>query len=559
MRLLRVHRPKWWLIYLIDMSKTKIAIVSGFTADLLPDFLAKDLIQYEIDPEWYVAPFNQMVPQVKQSDSGSKTFNPAILILLFDPQDFLDRKTETLALIEDYAKGFPGTEILVNNTCLLQVESLSLFKSNSPRSVYYDIYKINQQLLELTGKLKNVHILDFFQLTAEVGRQNLFDPKYFYLAKIPFGSFGLREVSALVAKAVNALLGKRKKCLVLDLDNVLWGGVLSEDGAAHLKLDPEGEGKAFFDFQKRLLELYQSGVILAICSKNDRKPALEAIVQLPHMVLREDKFSALRINWLDKAQNLKSLASELNLGLNSFVFLDDSPFERAAVKKVLPEVTVPEMPGDFSHYPSFLAGLPYFEIFSLTPEDSRRGELYVQERKRNELKEQAISFNDFLHSLHIKVSVKRPDRWSLPRIAQLTQKTNQFNLSLNRYQEADIALMAKNKKALVYYVSVKDDLGDAGIVGVGILKPDGKTAFLDTFLLSCRVLGRGIEDAVLHLLAGAARDAGAKTLRAKYNSNEKNFLVKEFLLRTGFTQEKGFFSRNLQNLPDLPAWTKLEK
>ncbi len=535
------------------MEKTiKIALISSFTADLIPPLVSKNLTDFGVYPNWYIAPFNQIASEVKATGSPVKRFGPAIILLLFSSEDFLEKKAGTLSLIKEYARNFPRSAILVTNSYLLQSQQLGLYKINNPQSVFYQINKANQELVELAGTLKNVYLLDFSNV------QPLFDPRMYYLAKIPFSGSGLEMVAALLARSIQAVLGRRKKCLVLDLDNVLWGGILAEDGMEHLKLDINGEGRAFYDFQNQILELYKSGIIIAICSKNDEKRALNAIKKLPYMILREDKFAVVRINWLDKVQNIRSIAKELNLGLDSLVFLDDSPFERSAVKKLLPEVIVPEMPEDFSLYPTFLAKMPYFDTVSLSEEDTKRGELYVQERKRNELKETAVSFDNFLKSLHIKVSIKKADNWSLPRVAQLTQKTNQFNLSLNRYQEADIAALMKKKGTNVLSISAKDDLGDAGIVGVAILKINKKEAFLDTFLMSCRVLGRGVEEAFVYEVAELAKKLGAKKIKAKFNLKEKNLMVKAFLLKTGFVERMNHFWLDLKSLPILPYWIKID-
>lgn len=533
-------------------KKIKIALVSSFTADLLPQLISKKLEDFEIHLDWYIAPFDQMSSEVKLVDSPCRKFAPAIILLLFLPEDFLNRKESTLSLIRQYSQNFPKATILVTNAYFLQPQQLNFYKINNPKSVYYQIDAINQELVKVIMKLDNVHLLNFSNL------QSQFDPRLYYLAKIPFSREGLEKIASLLTASIQAVLGKRKKCLVLDLDNVLWGGTLAEDGAEHLKLDVDGEGKAFYDFQNLILELYHSGIILAICSKNDKQLALKAIKKLPYMILREDKFAAIRINWLDKAQNIKSIAQELNLGLDSFVFLDDTPFERSAVKKLLPEVVVPEMPKDFSFYPSFLAKLPFFDSLSLSEEDTKRGELYLQERKRNELKANAVSFEDFLRSLNIEVIIKKVDKWSLPRVAQLTQKTNQFNLSLNRYQEVDILRMLKNTKTSVLSLSTKDDLGDAGIVGAVILKLDKKEAFLDTFLMSCRVLGRGIEEAFMHEIANLVKKSGAEKIKARYNPTDKNLMVKTFLKKAGFTELNGYFWLDLKRIPTPPGWIKIK-
>lgn len=538
--------------------KIKIALISSFTSDLLVPLITKELLELKIYCDWYIAPFNQIAQEVKLKNSPVKKFNPEIVLLLLSQEDFLKNIGITLSLIREYSVNFPKANVLITNAYLLYPQQLIFFKSNSPEEAYYRVNKINIGLVELIKKLKNVQILDFSNLITEFGRQVIYDARFHYLAKIPFSKTGLDEIASLIGRSIFALVGNRKKCLVLDLDNVLWGGILSEDGEEHLKLDISGEGRAFYDFQNAILELYQSGIILAICSKNDEKTALNAIKRLPYMVLREDKFASIRINWLSKAENIISIAKELNLGLDSFVFLDDTPFEREAVRKLVPEVVVPEMPNDFSLYTSFLAKLPFFDTFTFTKEDASRGELYVQERKRAEMKEKATSIDDFLKSLHIKVYIKKADEWVIPRVSQLTQKTNQFNLSANGYKEVEITEMIKDTETQVLYVRAKDDLGDAGIVGVAILKQKPHEVFLDTFLVSCRVLNRGIEETFISEIARLSKKAGAKKIKARYNRTRKNTMVEGFLHKVGFKRNEGYYWLNLNVVPKGPSWITID-
>ena len=541
------------------IKKVKIALISSFTADLIAPIISSQLNAFEIDPEWYIASFNQVASEVRSAKSSSKLFNPDIILLLFTPQDFTQNKTITLELITLYSNNFPQATILVSNGYLLKAPQLSFYKTNSSASAYNQLCQTNLEMVKTVEKLRNIRILDFWNLTAEYGRRLLADHRLNYLAKIPFSREGMEAVSTLIVRAITVLLGKRKKCLILDLDNVLWGGILAEDGINHLKLDVDGEGKAFFDFQHDILELYESGVILAVCSKNDELVAKKAISALPHMLLREDKFAAIRINWFDKSQNIRSIAEELNLGLDSMVFLDDTEFERSAIKNLIPEITVPTLPADFSMYSTFLANLPYFDTVSLSEEDAKRGEFYSQERKRNEMKQKATTYTDFLTSLNINISVKVADSWSVPRIAQLTQKTNQFNLSQIRYSEVDVSIMIKKKNIKVLYLFSKDDLGEAGIVGVAIIKLSKTEVFLDTFLMSCRVLGRGIEEAFMCEVARIAKKTDAGKIKTRYNPTDKNLMVKNFLEMFGFVENTGFYLFDLKINVDPPRWVKIQK
>ncbi|MEK7658944.1 MAG: HAD-IIIC family phosphatase [Patescibacteria group bacterium] len=321
-----------------------------------------------------------------------------------------------------------------------------------------------------------------------------------------------------------------KKCIVLDLDNTIWGGIVGEDGYEGIKLSLSGTGAGFIAFQQALLDLYNKGVILAICSKNNYEDAIKVIKNHPNMILKENNFAAMQINWNDKVSNLKELAKEINVGLDSMVFLDDDPTNRAQVRALLPQVETPEMPSDSSDYAKFLIRLPYFALTTLTDEDKMRGNLYVTERLRRESEKSFNNQEDFLKSLGLELQIFIDDSSQLARLSQLTGKTNQFNFNKRDLSEKDIMDLVNNSKYQVFYGGLADRFGDYGIIGFAITaKRNSDLWHIDQFLMSCRAIGRGVEEAFLAAMAKIAKDSQVKKLSIAFSPTEKNKPAKYFL------------------------------
>jgi len=342
-----------------------------------------------------------------------------------------------------------------------------------------------------------------------------------------------------------------KKCIVLDLDNTLWGGIVGEDGLNGIQLSLKAPGNSFVAFQQALLDHYDRGVLLAINSRNNPDDALQVLRTHPNMILKEPHFAASRINWNDKAQNIKELAEELNIGLDSMVFLDDDPTNRAWVAAMLPEVEVPELPQDPAEYARFLHSLDYFPANATTDEDTMRGNLYVTERLRREQEKAYENKEDFLKSLKLELAVYEDDATCLPRLSQLTEKTNQFNVNKQPLREADIAAYIKSSDAHVYYARLTDAFGDYGVVLFALVELGEEAWHIQQLLMSCRVFGRGVEDAFLAFLAGHAAQAGVQTITIAYAETPKNIPAKEFI-------EKYFKRQELAaaDAPESPVWIR---
>ncbi len=347
---------------------------------------------------------------------------------------------------------------------------------------------------------------------------------------------GLALLAELVARHLAAHLGVgRRKVAVVDLDDTLWGGVVGEAGVEGLVLGDEGVGLAFADLQRELLKLHDAGVVLAVCTKNEAGDAQDGFAH-PAMVLRREHFAAERVNWQDKAANLREIAEELSLGLDALVFLDDNPVEREWVRQALPEVEVPELPADPVDRPAFLAHGPWFQTLAVTAEDRGRSASYGAQGSRRRAQTAARSFEDFLASLQQEITLEPVSETTLSRAAQLCQRTNQFNLTTRRHSVADLEAMLRDDAFELHTVAVRDRYGDSGVTGVAILALDGDEARVDTLLLSCRVLGRRVEDVLVAFLARRAKARGAHGLVGTYEPTARNGQVADFYPRRGFAQ-----------------------
>ena len=343
-----------------------------------------------------------------------------------------------------------------------------------------------------------------------------------------------------------------KKCLVLDLDNTLWGGIVGEDGLENLKLSLTPPGNGYLAFQQAILDHYNRGVMLAINSRNNPEDALEVLRTHPNMILKENHFAALRINWNDKAQNLRELAEELNIGLDAMVFLDDDPTNRALVRALVPEVETPDLPIDPADYAQFLNSRDYFPTEAITDEDKMRGNLYVTERLRREQEKQFTNKEEFLTSLKLELICSEDDETSIARLAQLTEKTNQFNTNKRPISEDEMRSYIQNSLHHVFHARLLDAFGDYGIVVFALVEDRGDEWHIDQMLVSCRVFGRNVEEAFLAFIADRAKAAGAKKLTIAFTETPKNMPAKAFV--------NSYFNENacaLNAVPSVPSWIRM--
>ncbi len=380
-------------------------------------------------------------------------------------------------------------------------------------------------------------IVDIAQVAASVGLAAWHDARLWHGAKMPFAPDATPLYADHVCRVIGAARGKSRKCLVLDLDNTLWGGVIGDDGLEGIVLgNGNGVGEAHVAIQRLALDLRERGIILAVCSKNEEANALLPFKEHAEMLLREPHIACFVANWNDKAGNLRDIAATLNIGTDALVFLDDNPAEREIVRRELPEVAVPEVGADPADYPAMIARAGYFEAVSFSDEDRARAEMYRANAERRTAQSSVTNLAEYLASLDMTMTALPFDAVGRARISQLVNKSNQFNVTTRRYGENDIEAFEHDPDKFTLQVRLEDKFGDNGMISVIIFDKGADAWRCDTWLMSCRVLGRGVEQAVLNEVAAAARAEGARALEASYIPTKKNGLVKDLFDKLGFAK-----------------------
>ena len=380
-----------------------------------------------------------------------------------------------------------------------------------------------------------VRVIDTEAHASYFGKRHWFDHRLWSQARQALSPTFLPPLAKSVSDTILADRGVVPKCVILDLDNTIWGGVLGDDGLERIEIGQTEVGLAFQLVQAQLLDLSRRGVLLAVCSKNDERNVRRVFAEHPDMLLREEHFAAIVANYEDKAANIRAIQAQLKLGLDSFVFLDDSPFERHRVREALPAVQVPELPEDPA---AVLSALPRWNLFEghlSTDEDAKRAAFYQADAHRRDLQAASTTVDDFLRGLDMRAEVRPFDAYSLPRVHQLVQRSNQFNLTTIRYSEAELRAMVDATTVRGITVRLEDRLGDNGIIAVGIVRKDGDDALMDTWIMSCRVLGRGVEELTLAAFADLARQLQCRRLVGRYRRTAKNELVAGLYTRLGFS------------------------
>jgi FkbH-like protein len=532
----------------MDTRKFRCLLVSDFNPSNFASYLENDGEPPLLDA--LIGDFGQVVPLLADFSAPPWQHEPDFAVVWTRPegvipsfQSLLEFQPVPEQQLLDEVDAFAGTVVRAAqklkavfvptwtlDTSHRGLGMADLRKGNGTRA----LLEMNLRLAANFDSTANVFPLDAQRWVVFGGRQAT-SPKLWYEAKIPFGNEVFQTAVADVKAAIRGLRGQARKLIVLDLDDTLWGGIVGEVGWQNLQLgghDPVGE--AFQEFQRTLRNLTRRGIVLGIVSKNTESVALTAIRENPEMVLKLEDFAGWRINWHDKAANLADLVAELNLGLQSVVFIDNSPIERGRVHDDLPEVLVPQWPEDPLFYSTALRSLRCFDSPGISREDAERSQSYAADRGRADLKHQAGSLDEWLKSLGIKVTVESLSPANLRRAAQLLNKTNQLNLSTRRMTEQELDSWAKTPGRGIWVFRVVDRFGDAGLTGLASLEKQGDTAHIVDFLLSCRVIGRKVEEAMVAWLVRQARELGTPEVRAEYRPTPKNPPCLEFWQRSGF-------------------------
>ncbi len=496
------------------------------------------------------ADYNQIAEQLLDPASEVYSFHPDDIILWLATdklyEDFLELPgDEKKAFAETYITKLEHywdlitknskARIIQPNFTEIDDKVMGNYSCKVEPTFTYQVRKLNYLLQERAASNPNVFPVDLLSVQIQLGKDKYYNAALYYHAKMPIAMPALPYVGKAVTDVLLALSGSIKKCVIVDLDNTIWGGVIGDDGLANIEIGELGKGHVFTNLQRWLKQLKECGIILAVCSKNDEAVAKEPFEKSADMVLRLDDISVFVANWDDKANNIKLIQETLNIGMNSIVFLDDNPFERNLVRELLPEVEVPELPEDPAHYLEYLQSCNYFETASYAGVGSDRTKLYQAEYQRKKAETEYESIDAYLAGLEMIGSASPFDQAQYPRIAQLSQRSNQFNLRTIRYTEEDIRRMAEDERYLTISYTLRDKFGDHGLVSVIIMEKQSEdTLFIDTWLMSCRVLKRGMEEFVMNKLMQLVKDKGFQYVTAEYIPTRKNGMVKDVYHRMGF-------------------------
>jgi FkbH-like protein len=476
-------------------------------------------------------------------------FKPQAIIFVTAVQTLRDRllavelaqrseaaESEAAALVSQIKRAarLPGVTVIVHELVIPYERAWGNFSSRIEGSLGNVVTQINARLRALAKVLPNVFTLNCDHIAAWLGKKLWFDERLWFYSKSFCHPEALPLVAGQALDIIRAVQGKVLKCVALDLDNTLWGGVIGDDGLQGIRLGDLGDGEAYVRFQRWLKELAARGILLAVCSKNDEARARAPFQNHADMVLREADLACFIANWDNKADNLRQLAKRLNIGLDAVVFLDDAPFERNLVRQLVPEVCVPEMPDDPAEFVPYLESLNLFEATQVSAEDRQRTEFYKANALREEEQSKFADVNDYLVSLKMTAAFERFDDDHLPRISQLVERTNQFNLTTIRHSAAELKTLAQDAGYFPFFVTLEDRFGDNGLISVVIGKRAGQKLEIVTWLMSCRVISRRLEEFVLARLIEVAQNAGLQSLFGKYEPTPKNEIVAGHYERLGF-------------------------
>ena len=517
------------------MEKKKIALLSNITIDLLAVRLRK---QYHI---YIPEGFDTWIQEIISTESNLyKQELDAVVILIDgtearswkDEQEGVDRITLWKQAVDTILGRITNVPVFVSTVDFRENRIKALSERKCSLQYSFEWYTFIQDKAE---KVSNLYIVDLADIIADLGRNHFYSNKMWYLSSMPYSRDGLVAVAEEIDNALKAAFQPRKKIIALDLDNTLWGGVIGEDGIENIELSEHKEGQRFYDFQRQLLEMKNRGIVLAINSKNNEEDAEAAIGKHPSMLLRDEDFVSHKINWNNKAQNLKEMERELNLTERGFVFIDDNPIEREIVKGECPEVTVPEFPTDTTELIGFAEKIwkEHFRPLKVLTEDVQKTRMYQSETRRKQELNASLNLDDYLSRLEMRVDIHKMRSQELERVTQLCNKTNQFNLTTKRYTRAEIMAIADDPGNNIYVVYCSDKYGDSGLISVIILIEQGAEIYIDTFLMSCRVMGRKLEEVIINEIAAKYPDR--KRLIGEYIPTTKNLPVKELYEKLGFS------------------------
>jgi FkbH-like protein len=533
----------------------RLACLANFTVDLLPRWVDIHFAREGLRAAHYLGGFDQYVQEVLGEGSRLAAFQPDLVLLALSlrllrpaawasfpslsPAERRDLRDDVLAHVESWVlaalERLPAT-LLVANFPVPAQPAFGVADLNAEYGETEFFLDLNLDLLRRFKGHSRVQVFDLDRLASRFGKDRLVDRKMFYLAKMEWCPAFLGCVAGELVRHARAARGPARKCLVLDLDNTLWGGVVGEDGPAGVKIGPgDPEGEAFLDLHHRLKALQAQGVLLAVCSKNNPGDVAELFDSRPEIPLKLSDFAAVEISWAPKHEGLRRIAATLNLGTESLVFVDDNPAEVSLIQQMMPEVKTVLLPPDPAEYAAVLERLTDFERTAVLEEDARKTAQYRENRRRDELRTAAGDLASYLASLRTELAVARAKRDDLPRVHQLFAKTNQFNLTGQRYTPAEVERFIATPICELWVARARDRFGDLGTIAVVLLRRDGRIVYIDSFLMSCRAMGRGLETAIMnHVKQRLVEEPGHLELRGRYVPTPRNQPAATFYEDQGF-------------------------
>lgn len=544
-------------------TRVKLALLGDSATQLLAQGLKGAAWNEGIDLQVWEADFAQVERQIFDEGSELYEFEPSIIVIFQSSHKLLasynklkseqyaslaDNRLALIGNIYSQLKSKLNARIIYYNYTEINDSVFGSYATKTASSFPFQVRKLNYGLMEFASTTPDLFVCDISAIQNLYGKQTLFQSPIYINTEMVLSIDILPQVCLRTIDIIKALNGRFKKCVILDLDNTTWGGIIGDDGLENIQIGSLGIGKAFSEFQYWIKKLQKRGIIVAVCSKNTESIAKEPFEKHPDMVLRLEDIAVFVANWETKVDNIRHIQSILNIGFDSMVFLDDNPFERNIVRENIKDITVPELPEDPAEYLEYLYSLNLFETISFSGEDAERTKQYQVEAQRAVLQKSFESEDDFLQSLEM-ISVVEPfTKFNTPRVAQLSQRSNQFNLRTVRYTEADIESIGGNEAYAPFTFTLEDKFGDNGLICIIILKKESTdTLFIETWLMSCRVLKRGMEDFTLNTLVDYARDNGFAYLKGEYIATPKNEMVKDHYKKLGFEADGGYWKLDVAN------------
>jgi FkbH-like protein len=531
------------------LPKLRLALLSDAATQLLVPVLRELFRRAGFAVDIYEAPFAAIELEVFNPSSNFYSFQPDIVVLLNSTQalreaffrsgagsDFVNEIDARMVGIWNAIRGHTAALVIQSNYVMPYERLYGNYDLKCAGSWYDVVGEINRGIVLGARERNNVLVNDINALASWFGTRTWFDERFWDLAKSFCATEHLPTVAKTIIDISIAARGRSVKCIVLDLDNTLWGGVIGDDGVDGIQLSTHGDGQAFHRFQSFLLALKRRAILLCVCSKNEHSAAIKPFEEHPEMVLRKEDITIFVANWDNKAENIKRIRDSLEIGYDSMVFLDDSPFERNSVRSILPEVIVPELPEDPADYLKVLSESNLFETTNVSMEDSARADLYRAEFERRSTADTFSNFEEYLASLNMTIDVGRFEPSRLSRIAQLLQRSNQFNLTTHRYNQRQCEAMMQDASCIPLYGCLCDSFGDQGLISVIVARPDPAKNVLEItdWLMSCRVLARGVEEHLMNYLVAEAARLDLELITGTYIPTAKNAMVREFFPRFGF-------------------------